>query len=513
MLAPFFLPFDSIFPGIIITDFVFPALIFASFYLMLASLTGHRFFALFASLALMLFPQMPHYLPPSSFMELRLLVTQFFPPPFSDTSTLNLTYLARESFIPGAAFFIFFLYSTYGAVNSVARKLCFVCAGVFYGLLFYLYFYFWAFATVFLGLLFIALLIQKRAQEAKTIFLVGLIGIVVSVPFWISHMNLVRLPNYEELIARAGPELGHAFRWFLWKSYAVVFLMAGLALWIGKRYSAPVKGAFLSALAVAEIVVLNEQVITGFNIQSDHWASRVFLITRGIILFTLLYHIFFYVKEKRPASYIKNITIVFASAMLAILAGNVVYAEVVQSKENAHLYTVDPALMESYEWLNINTPKDSVVLSPSLLTNIDLPVYTHARIFLARSQNSLASEEELLNRLYVAYSSLGISPAYVDKMIQSQEGILYFFTAKYLDKGSSTFLRPEMHTGYILPRGIREKVLNEYVHFKTPEVPLYRLDYVFFGPREREIGIDESRFKEYDTVYNRNGVFIYQWRK
>ena len=99
VLAPFFVPFDTIFPGLIVTDFVFPALMFVSFYLLFNALTGDRFFALFSATLLMLFPQLPHYIPPSSFVELKLLVSQFFPVPFSGFLA-HLTYLTREAFIP-----------------------------------------------------------------------------------------------------------------------------------------------------------------------------------------------------------------------------------------------------------------------------------------------------------------------------------------------------------------------------------------------------------------------------
>ena len=529
IMAPFFLPFESIFPGIIITDFIFPILIFVSFFFIFRSLTESRGYALFASTLLMFFPQFPLYIPPASFLELTSSILQFSPVspvPLFGILTGGLSYLTREAFIPGASFFLLALFFTYKAVDAKTKKNVFAAlAGIFYGLLFYLYFYFWAFAAVFLGLFFSALLATKRYREARVVCVVGVVGLIVSIPFWISHFHLASLSNYPELIERMGPELGHGFRWFLWKSYIVVFLMTLGALWTGKKFNRPALGLFLAALAVAEIVVLNEQVITGFNIQSDHWTTKVFLMTRGVVWLTIFYYAALYLKDYssvvirlmpyRMRGMFNTKTAVIMSIMaIAALIFNVWHTEPVLAKRHIHSFTVDENLMRAYEWLNKNTPKDSVIMTPSLETNIDLPVYTHNRIFLARAQNSLASDAELLERLYITYAALGIGSARLDEMIQTWDGILYFFTAKYRSRTSDSYLeREKQYEEYALPFVVREKILNEFTFFRIPERIPYRIDYIFIGPREQKYSVDMSRFSEYDIVYNAAGVTVYKWKK
>ncbi|OGZ15175.1 MAG: hypothetical protein A3G11_02945 [Candidatus Lloydbacteria bacterium RIFCSPLOWO2_12_FULL_51_9] len=77
--------------------------------------------------------------------------------------------------------------------------------------------------------------------------------------------------------------------------------MAVLALWLGKKLEKPVRALFLSALALAGIIVLNLQVVSGFNVQSDHWFSRVFLITHSIVWAALVYDLFCIVSPRlRP---------------------------------------------------------------------------------------------------------------------------------------------------------------------------------------------------------------------
>jgi len=513
MLAPFLIVTGSIFAMLIITDFVFPILIFVAFFLLLHTLTRHKFFSLASSYILMLFPQLPLLIPPSSLTELKILVLQFLPIPIG-TPMISLSYLGRESFIPGGVFFVLSLYFAYEAtVRESGKKYFILLAGIFYGLLFYLYFYFWVFMTIFLGLFFLVLLIAKKRKEALHIFSVGIIGLVVSIPFWISHYELTQLPNYWELVERMSVEIGRGIKWFLWKTYLLFAAMAGVSLWLGKKLCDTPWAYFLVALALSGVAVYNINVVTGFFVQSDHWSGRVFLITEGIIWAVLFYYFIFYIKEKYNI-----INIIFKKVLLGIfvilslsLTSNIVYSQIVINTNNAHTYTVLPELMASYEWLNENTPNGSVVMSPSLETNIDLPVYTSNRIFMARAMNTLATEEELLNRLYITYALFGITPEYIDLMIQSHSGVFYFFTAKYNSRALDAALRSYKYPLYKLPSETREKILNEYTHYKVQEELPYRLDYLFVGPREKEIGINEEFLKQREKLYEADGIAIYKY--
>lgn len=236
IMAPFFWPFESIFPGIIITEFIFPILLFISLFLILYSFTQHKIFSLFSAYVIMLFPQLPTLVPPSSLTELKALLFQFIP--FSGTVTSELNFLARDSYIPSGPFFILMFYFVYKALTDESKRRVFiVLGGIFYGLLFYLYFYFWVFGTIFLGILFLFFFFTKNYPAAKTVFLSGLTGVIVSAPFWINQYFLMQLPSYSDIVARMGIEEGRGIRWFLWKTYLLRTFMALFALYIGQRLS------------------------------------------------------------------------------------------------------------------------------------------------------------------------------------------------------------------------------------------------------------------------------------
>ncbi len=515
VLAPFFLPFTSVFPGLIITDFVFPVATFLLFFLLIRALTGDRFYALFFALWLMFYSSIILYIPPFNLIELKVLILKFFPF-LVDKVPMTPKYLLREAFIPGAPFFLLALYFTYKAVSDTTKKnLYSILAGIFYGLLFYLYFFFWVFATVFLGLFFLFLLIPRKLREARMVFVAGVVGLTVSIPFWINYITLAKLSQYQEIIDRVvGVELGHVFRWGLWMDYLSYAGIAALSLWLGKKLGKPVKALFLAALALAGIAVLNVQVVSGFNVQSDHWFSRVFIITHSIIWASIAYDLFLYFKPTVVLWMGRHRGTLKAVLCLAVLyfSASILYNQIIMEKRAVNNYTVPSSLLAGYAWLNAHTPNDSVVLTPALETNMEIPVYTHNRIFLARAHNSLAPDDELLDRLYISYKLFNIPTANLDEMIQSFEGVFHFFTVKYYDKELDAYLAysGRKHAGYALPREVREKVLNGYTFFHLPKQIPYRFDYIFIGPYERNRGVSEEFFKGYERVYNRDGVIIYK---
>ena len=514
IMSPFFLPFDSVFPGIITTDFLFPVLLFTALFFVIYSFTKHKWFALTSSYIVILFPQIGVLIPPSSFTELKILFFQFIP--FSGVPASDLNFLVRDAYIPSGPFFVLMFYFIYRAlIDETRRRLFIVMGGIFYGLLFYLYFYFWVFATIFLGILFLAFIVTKNYSAARTVFISGLAGIIVSIPFWINQYYLSQLPSYEDIVIRMGVEEGYGVRWFLWKTYALHAFMAGLALYLCGKFYKKTLGYFLASLALTGIVAYNINIVIGWTIQSDHWGNKVFLIVNGIIWPLLLYYGWLYIAPFFKKMFIVNWEKTFsvlAIIIVTLLTTHVVESEIKESTKRALDYTVPTELMDAYEWLTQNTPKESVVMSPSIETNIELAAYTHNRIFQARSQNNLLSKAEVLERMYITQKLFGVSPERFLEMLKTQRGVFNFFTAEYNSKALDSSLRPDKYPVYELPADEARNFLDEYVNFVVPEGLSYRLDYLFIGPRERELGTNEIFLKKYEKLYENNKVVLYKYK-
>ena len=168
--------------------------------------------------------------------------------------------------------------------------------------------------------------------------------------------------------------------------------------------------------------------------------------------------------------------------------------------------------MKAYEWLNANTPNDSVVMTPSFITNVEIPIHTHNRIFLARAYQSLASDKEVINRLLITYKLFGVPAAYLYEMLETYDGVFNLVTLKYFSRELDAFYKGgAKYGGYTIPIAEKKKILNEYTFFNLPEKLPYRLDYIFVGPREREMGIPEDAFHGMKKLYEADGIIIYKW--
>lgn len=516
IFTPFLLLTKSVFSTIIITDFLFSIFIFFSFYILFNFITHNRLFSLFSSVILLLFPQLPLLLPPSSIGELKQFFYLLTPVSLSGhLITENLTYLRREAFIPSAPFFILFFSFVYQyLLLEKKNKFLLLVAGIFYGLLFYFYFYYWVFATIFLGILFLGFLWKKLYQEATSIFYLVIIGIFVSIPFWVSHFRLSSLPQYQEIIERAGIEVGHSFRLDLWKTYVLYIFLAGIVIWLGKKIQRNfVSSFFLAAVCLASVVVLNIQVVTGYNVQSDHWSCRVFLIVIGIVWVSIIYYFrtFFlrYINLNFKKPY-KVIIFCCAVIILIIPVSNLIISIISVEKAEAYKYTTPNNLRLAYNWLDKNTQVDSVVMTPSLETNIDLPVFTHNNIFLARAQNTTASEKELVERLFITFKMFGLPSTYLNEKLTYQSVIMYFFSVRYGSRSLDAYLRPEKYGSLKLSAPFMLEVIKNYEKFVLPKSLQYQLDYIFIGPREKELNFNEDFLKKYTQIYNLDGVEIYK---
>lgn len=235
----------------------------------------------------------------------------------------------------------------------------------------------------------------------------------------------------------------------------------------------------------------------------------MFLITVGISWAVIFYYAYQYFNHwlRRFKHVIAALGIIIPVA----LAVNMIRLQIMFEPAQAEQYTVDQRLLDAYAWMGDHLPPGSVVASPSLETNIDLPVFTHHKLFMARSQTSIAAEQEIIERMLITYKLLGVSAQTLAEMLATPQGVVYFFTARYEDKALDRYLNPNAYEGFSIPYGLRERILSQYQEFDMPDGFAYRLDYLFVGPRERELGITESSLAEYAPVYHSGGIQIYRY--
>lgn len=275
---------------------------------------------------------------------------------------------------------------------SKFRSLVLLCANALnFGFLFYIYPYYWTFYLIFFGILFAAYFFNNRALSYKILSIAGG-GLILAIPYFYFNYLASQLPYYTETLTRLGMIYSRfpsglrimlwsfiglaAFGWFLWRriiklNEQTVFFISGI---------------------VSSIIAVNQHLLTGKNLEfSSHYDTGAIF----FVAFALAYLISQYdASTANKLFYLKLIlTIIISVVAVNGLRG---YSKQIfaSNKEGVYIQNYAPI----FEWLNKNTPKDSVVYTNPSLSRL-IPVYTANNVFYVTGANLFyISDSEVLDR-------------------------------------------------------------------------------------------------------------------
>ncbi|MFH1823045.1 MAG: hypothetical protein ABH830_05090, partial [Patescibacteria group bacterium] len=426
---------------------------------------------------------------------------------------------------------IIFFYLNY----KYNKKIYIILAGIFYALSAYSYPFHFIHLSAALFILLIILCFQRKWQIVKRLFLSFFISLAVLTPFFYWQIKLKMLPQYRDIFSRYGPELSHAFRISYWKEYIWYLFISGFVILWGEKTKKQKIAYFIISFILAGILCLNMQTVLGFNLEPRHWEIRTIFLGLSLGWLIAFWWVSDYFKK-----YNKNIFIVFSGVLIIIfLAVHAIHVKYNETKENYHFYIMPEYKQESFNWLNNNTEVDSVIVSPAFSTNIFITMHTHNNIFIPMGINSLAPEEEAIERLIITYKIFGVKREQLDKLLNQQRNKDYqdLKNLKSLDRveaemqgieqsgkdylfGSMKFIGNDfdMDTRYAkttpyqgIPQKLYEEIINKFDSLDMKEaLGKYRADYLYFGPMEKEMSTAD--FTEYNKVYDNLGVEIYEFK-
>lgn len=153
-----------------------------------------------------------------------------------------------------------------------------IFAALFFGLMFYIYFYAWSFTLVFNTSLFLIFLFKKDISSAKKVLFINFIGLALG------SYNLIRL------LASLSSEFGKQTSYFMMMShdYQPIFSKIGfitLILFAVFLYKQRVdkNSPLILALILSSWIALNQQIITGRMLQYGHY-YWYFIVPLSIII-------------------------------------------------------------------------------------------------------------------------------------------------------------------------------------------------------------------------------------
>lgn len=424
---------------------------------------------------------------------------------------------------------VFMLLYRFYRMPSKARG---VALGVAAGLLLYVYLYYWLFSVTLLGLLFFYGPLAKKDQPIRPwLYPIALIGLL-AIPYILNFLVFRQLPQASELIARVGFESGFGFRLSVWPDYlAYIFFGACAVLVFQKRN--PMLAVFFIASLIAMVLMWNLQLFVGWNIQPDHW-PKAFGLPLFILIATLIAEVVRVSKDMFPD---KRVALLFLCVWVLLAAGligkKVLNAAVFIHPGNDWIsdYSFPRPIIESWDWLNKNVPKESVVVTPSYITGSYLTGNTSLNPYLP-GYNSIAPTRVYEDRFLAMHKLFGTSPERLRQLLvyhtepqAACPGPCNVHTALNIAKAPS-FLYAQIYNtamskfdaltvekvSYAIPQEKIDDLLTRYAKLKLSWAD-FSGDYVYVGPWERELSPAEfSGNSNLEEVYKKDGIEIYRVR-
>lgn len=286
------------------------------------------------------------------------------------------------------------LYLVFAGEGSARRRnVLSALAAVNFGLLFYLYTYYWTFYLAFLGIFAVWHFIRREHAEGKRALAIAGGGLVVAIPYLLLMLRAWRLPEYAETLRRIGMIDSH------FPSGIAIVAMSGLLLaaaaFLIRRGVVALDGKtiFLASGVAAALASVNQHVITGKNLE---FSSHYFLLSVFWCMFAAAYLLAaVWANEARFRAALAVVVVAVVAFTIALKAPDTVTSWF--APPSAEALARERAL-PVLEWLNTHAAKNDVVYAPGTLSAL-IPIYTAENVYFAGPAHlSFMSDAEVLDR-------------------------------------------------------------------------------------------------------------------
>lgn len=504
----------------IVSDFVFPPLVFLLFYLVARRIFSlEKKLAVLASLLIMLFQSFTNFV-------LALITFNFgFFNFLSATDFLGYSKLYAPEFI--VIPFLLALIALYEAFRK-DNPAYDVAASLLGALLFYTYIYYSTFFWATFAILSILALIESGVKALKKIFVISVPAAIIAVPYALNFVALSRSEAYRDTLLRAGLETSRFIHLPL--IYGAISIVMLAAVYFVMRKKDRFLFFFVAAMLLAASILMNLQIITGYSVQPWHWGYRVleflyFLIAAYVIQEAKINQM----AIERVFSFLKNGTV-----LKVLIATFVIYGfgySVSATYATTDIYKFSEGEADLYKWLDENTAADSTVMLLSLKESLQIPSFTHNNVYLPDGLTSDRPTEELVDRFVFAHAFYNASGAlgeklnvdndalrleYINKLYEGVRFSLqdfekyyfinYFFHNQFFyGRHDYQQKNPDIQgaIGFYFPLSFREHVMQKL----SGGYKIYGFDYVLVGPYERAVG--NISLAAYTKVYSNSEFDVY----
>lgn len=404
------------------------------------------------------------------------------------------------------------------------------------GLLVYTYLHYWIYLALVVFLLAVYAFRNRAKQPLRfhclAISLATLVIFLVPYVFnLISFTNLDVGADWRERIS--AEEIGRRIYSSVGPHLIFYVALALLIYWVfwkqEKRNLAVLLWSFLGAMPL----LLNMQIVVGFNIAADHW----FYAFAPVILLMI-----FAITAELSKKLNKRLAIAAVLILVCLLVSKKIVnalAFINPDPEILEVHTIDKTISDSWDWINRNLPGEPRIGSTSFMTSIYLAVHTSARPYLPTYFNTHLANREVEDRVLRIHKLFGASPKFLGILFRAEgkndascEDLQTLYQKPSLQCDSHTFYNLTNYFNpfyfYYFREGNYSTIDSDFQpHSEVPEERVQDLlkryqiisadwrdlpvDYVYYGPFEKELaGIAPRNNPELKLVYENGGVEIYK---
>jgi len=374
-----------------------------------------------------------------------------------------------------------------------------------FGLLFYIYPYYWTFYLILFGLLSAAYFFRGRPL-AYAILKITAGGLVLTIPYFYLNYLSSKLPYYTETLTRLGliyTRFPSGIRIIFWSAMGLAtfswFLYRKIINWNEKTL-------FFITGILASIIAVNQHLITGRNLEfSSHYSMSAMF----FLVFALTYLVSQYNTNKQV--YFKMIFGIII--LVSIIWGVSDYSQRVFAIDENAVYRQNYVAI--FNWLNKNTEKDSVVYANADLSRL-IPVYTANNVYYIREANLFfISDEEVLDRFIINNFFGKFNKDFIIENVRSVYGVRYIdayghaVQANKLHRLFGLKTEPEVY----LPEDAVQKVLSRAKELQSSdfirELNQYKVDYLIWDKNKNPDW--KINFNNLNPVFQNGNLIIFKF--
>ena len=439
----------------ILTDFIFPPIIFVLLFIIMKMFVKNNSFALSAAFLTTIARDFISVIPfPKAMYEY-----------FMIAKNQNYLLFLSRSFHPQVTF-VFFLITFILLINLLRnpkKKILIILFGISFGLLTYSYLFYWSYFLLFYFLVTIFYIFKKNFEVIKALLISGLIFIVISSYYFINMYNFSKLSLANDFIQKSSLEnLPFPLTIFRYLLLSIIFLV-----FFKKKGDKFI--VFFFFMATTALIAIMSKIVIGQDLETLHYLRRAAMPIETLGFFIILNSL---LKNKKKVVSFVTFLIITITLFFAIRT------QIVATEKIINVHIRDRSQQLVLVWLGKNTEKGSVIGSLDTELNSLIPVYTDNYVYFAPTDRTLTPTEEGVKRFASLAKLLGINLEIQHKLLEDKSLLSYMFVYQAYDENLKLSINSQ---GRVLAQQLTEKISSgEYQN----EVNNYKIDYIIVSPKQ-----------------------------